>query len=134
MIVLDNDTWFLLLTCHFTDQALLHGRVLVVFIVKYFNLLCENVFFFLLLCILLSASLACSQKANFHVYPILSMDNKVSKVSSLSYGSIPSIPTIFSKYRHFCRRDSLSMCFFPSSRSNPLRTFYMSRVTAVKGN
>ena len=70
---------FLLLTCYFTDQALLYRRVLVVFRMKYFNLLCENVS----LCILLSASLTCSQKANFLVYPILSMDNKVSSLMSL---------------------------------------------------
>ena len=67
---------FLLLTCYFTDQALLYRRVLVVFRMKYFNLLCENVS----LCILLSASLTCSQKANFLVYPILSIDNKISYV------------------------------------------------------
>ena len=40
------------------------------FPMKYFNLLC----------ILLSASLTCSQKANFQVYPPLSMDNKISHV------------------------------------------------------
>ena len=72
----DNNTSFLLLTCYFTDQAFLYGRVLVVFLMEYFNRLCENGF----LCILLSASITCSQKANFHVNPILSMDNKVSKV------------------------------------------------------
>ena len=68
--------WHLVLTADmlFTDQVLLYGCVLVLFLTKYFNLQCENV----LLCILLSASLTCSQKANFHVYPVLSMDNKVS--------------------------------------------------------
>ena len=70
---------FLLLTCYFTDQALFYGRVLVVFRMKYVNLLCENVF----LCILLSASLTCSQKAKIHVYPISSTDNKVSYILCL---------------------------------------------------
>ena len=33
-----------LLTRHFTGQARLYGRVLVLFLMEYFNLLCGNVF------------------------------------------------------------------------------------------
>ena len=62
--------------------TLLYGHILAALLMKYFNLLCENVF----LLILLSAPLTCSQKANFHVYPRLSMDNKVFYVLFTSYG------------------------------------------------
>ena len=39
----DSDTWFLVWSCYFTDQARLLGGVLVIFLMKYFNLLCRNV-------------------------------------------------------------------------------------------
>ena len=46
---------------------------------RYFKPRLKNVFlsFFL-------SSLTCSQKANFRVYPVLSMDNKVSSVLCLN--------------------------------------------------
>ena len=61
-----NDTRLLPLSCYFTDQALLYGRVLLVFLVQQFNLLCENVF----LCILLISSAVKRQISMFIlVYP-----------------------------------------------------------------
>ena len=62
----------------FTDQVLVYECVLaVVFHMQHSNLLCEKCVFFVFF---LSSSLTSGQKANFSVFSVLSIDNKVSYV------------------------------------------------------